>query len=322
VSRDEAAIRRARRALESAADEAGQTEHPGIESLEAYVEGRLSAEDRARLDELAARLPMVAEDLADLRSVQAQLASPPLASRSLRWGRVAAAAAIAATLALGVWLTVRSTAPPDAAAPATIAALTQDERARVDGIVAAGRITVPAAVAALNRPAGTLLGTSSVPATLSPVMPLGTAVRSTRPSFTWTDAGADAYTVAIFDERFTEVARSPRIAGTSWTPAADLQRGGSYLWQVTAHRAAGDLTAPQPPNPEARFVVIDAATAARIDALEGRASSDPLAFGILLADAGLVIDARAQLERAARVPATADAARRLLDSLGITEEKR
>jgi hypothetical protein len=132
----------------------------------------------------------------------------------------------------------------------------------------------------------------------------------------WTDAGADAYTVAIFDEGFTEVARSRRLRATAWTPEADLPPGGRYLWQVTAHRGTIAETEPQPPRPEARFMVLDAVTLARVEELEQRLADLPLHLGILLADFGLFADARAELTRAAAsTPGASAAARRLLDSL-------
>ena len=306
MSKD-AAIRRALRALRT--DEDG---HPGVNVLEAYVEGRLSAEDRRRIDELALQLPMVAEDLSDLQRIHDQIARHQT-RRAVRWGRVAAGAAVAASALFGVWVATRS--PRQTEPVATTAALTAEQRSVVDNALADARVMVPENVRQLRRPAGTLLGSGPAAQRFSPLTPVATAVRSQRPTFTWTSADADGYTVAVFDERFVEVARSPRLSTTSWTLAIDLARGATYLWQVTAHRPAGDVIAPQPPDPEARFAVADADTAARFDALEARLGDDPLTFGILLANAGLVSEAREQLERASRLPATEATARRLLTSL-------
>ena len=311
MNTDETAVRRALQALRSAADRA-EEEHPGIEVLEAYVEGRLSAHERAEVERLAAQSSVVAEDLADLQAIDRELAARPAASRNIRWGRVAGAAAVAATLVAGVWLAMRPVSVERAAPPEARTALTGEEQDLVRRAIQEGRITVPPMVASLMQSGGTLLGAAPSPTVFSPLTPIGTAVRSPRPVFSWSDAGADAYTVAIFDENFAEVARSPRVNGTTWTPPVDLPRGVRLAWQVTAHRASADVTAPQPPQPEARFMVIDPATAARVTAFEARAGADDLSLGVLLADAGLLAEARGHLERAAK---TSPQAERLLASL-------
>jgi hypothetical protein len=210
---------------------------------------------------------------------------------------------------------------PRGAAPVVASSLTGDEKARVDAAVAAGRIELPASVSALIRPQGTLLG-AQAPARFGPLGPVGTAVRSTRPTFSWGDAGADAYSVSVFDENFKEVARSERVNGTSWSPEADLPRGVPLVWQVTAHRGATSETEPKPPQPEARFSVVDAATLARVEEQAARLADNPLALGVLYAEAGLIADARAELLRAAEIPASADAARRLLRSLDQPQAAR
>jgi hypothetical protein len=296
--------------------------HPGIEALEAYVEGRLSPEERAEIDRLAEQSSIVAEDLADLRAVRAHL--PVAVGRTnVQWGRVAAGLGIAASLVLAVWLfPSRPAEAPGQTTPVAVSSLTAAEQARVDAAVSAGRIELPASVSALIRPQGTLLGAQGTPTRFGPLGPVGTAVRSTRPTFSWGDAGADAYSVSVFDANFKEVARSERVQGTSWSPEADLPRGVPLVWQVTAHRGAVSETEPKPPQPEARFSVIDAATLARVEEQAARLADNPLALGVLYAEAGLIADARAELLRAAEIPASADAARRLLRSLDQPQAAR
>jgi hypothetical protein len=50
--------------------------------------------------------------------------------------------------------------------------------------------------------------------------------------------------------------------------------------------------------------------------VQARLAHEPLALGILLAEAGLVSEARVDLTRAVKVPGTSATARRLLESLG------
>ena len=238
-----------------------------------------------------------------------------------RWKRLATVTVVAASVVVAIWIVLR---PSRAGNPATMrpapvepsqSSLTPDERARVQRVIAAGRITLPDQVVALIQPEARRTSQRGSGPLFSPISPIGTAVRASRPQFTWSDAGADAYTVIVFDESGKEVERSTRVGGTSWTATNDLPRGGTYRWQVTAHRGDRNETEPQPPRPGAKFIVLDAAAVAQIEAAEARLAREPLPLGILLAEAGLISEARVDLTRAVKVPDTAAAARRLLESL-------
>ena len=293
-----------RRALDALNGDAGQ--HPGHEVLEAYVEGRLDQDQKAEVERLAARSHVVAEDIADLEAMRLALVGQPRPDTG--WRRMAAVAAVAAGVMLAVWVMT----PSRIEAPRSV--IRSDENARVTAAMTAGRVVVPAGIAALRSREGTLLGAAE-PARFHLQTPVGSAVLSTRPLFTWDDAPAEAYTVAVFDQNFSEVTRG-RTNGTSWTPDVDLPRGGTYSWQVIAHRGAENITEPKPPRPEARFTIVDGATAARISEMQERLANEPLALGVLLAENGLIVDARIQFERAARNNLeTAAIARRLYNSL-------
>jgi hypothetical protein len=137
--------------------------------------------------------------------------------------------------------------------------------------------------------------------------PVGTAVTATTPAFAWTPVkDATAYDVAVFDERFNEVASATGVTGTTWTPSAALPRGVTLSWQVTAHVAGRTVLAPVPPQPEARFLVVDARVEAAVAADRQRLAADPVALAVLLAERGLFADAFAALNRA---PAGAPAAK-------------
>lgn len=308
ISRDEA-IQRALCALH---DEILGAEHPGHEVLEAYVEGTLTPGQRADVDRLAARSQVVAEDLADLQAIHDTLVRQPAAQRDIRWGRIAAIAAVAASIAAVIAVTMNPARAPEAPAVTHLAGV---EQQAVQRTIAAGRIELGPGTLALIGKTGTLLGAQGDASTLRPLTPIGTMVRSRRPVFSWADAGADAYSVAIFDEAFNEVMRSPRIVATSWAPAADLNPDGRYVWQVTAYRGSRSDTEPRPPRPEARFMVASATAAGEAESTMTRLHDEPLALGILLAQSGFIEDGRAALQRAADDPSTSDAARRLLASL-------
>ena len=61
--------------------------------------------------------------------------------------------------------------------------------------------------------------------------------------------------------------------------------------------------------------MVDAATAEKLTALRSRLADEPLSLGVLLAEAGLIDDARVELARAADTPESSELARRLIDSL-------
>jgi hypothetical protein len=284
-----------------------EDEHPGHEMLEAYVEGRLTPDERAEIDRIAARSPVVAEDLADLQSVHTTLVAQPAARGNVRWGRMAAMTAVAAGVMLAIWISGARRQPPTPV-------VSSEEAQRVTLAIASGHVQLPQKIAALRAVDGALLGAAE-PAVFRLQTPVGSAVLYTRPSFTWDDAAATSYTVSVFDQNFSEITRGESKT-TSWRPDVDLPRGGTYSWQVTAHRGGENITEPRPPRPEARFTVIDGPTAARIMQIEARLSSEPLALGVVLAEEGLVVDARAQFARAANEhPEIADIARQLYRSL-------
>lgn len=334
-------IRRAADALERATQaQPGDLDHVAYEELEAFVDGRLGVNDRevvqAHLDVCAT----CAEDVADLSAVRdAMQVQVPIVSTgrgSRRWMQIAAA--VIAVIAIGALVRQRfgpggapdlqvqradSTTKPagpegPALQPASAASLSAEEQALIDRVLAKGALEMPADVRALGAPVGTLLGPAASTSKLTPIGPTGTAVLSATPEFSWRAlTGATSYSVAVYDERFTEVVRSEQVTTTAWTPSKPLPRGASLAWQVTAHTPAGDVLAPTPPQPEARFVVVPDATATTIASQRSRLADRPLELGVLLASAGLFTDAERQLTRAANdaSAATAAQAKSLLASL-------
>jgi hypothetical protein len=339
------------RALRPAPDD---DEHVSFEMLEAYVDRRLGPADRETVVSHLDGCPQCAQDLDDLAALRDALTPAVPAARprprSRGWRVVAVVGSAAALVTIGFWMgggrpapTAERQASIHAPAPAAASAsrvaeepspgalqraadpLTDVERRTVAAVMAGGRLDVPAAIRDLGGRMGTLLGDRDSEIGPVAMAPVATAVSTSRPTFRWTVVpGAVAYSVAVYDERFVEVARSPRVTDTSWTPATELPRGIRCSWQVTAHRAAGDLTGPSPPQPEARFMVLEAAAAAAAADRRLRLAGDPLALGILLANAGLVADAAEQLRKAVRSAdqRSADTARALLTQLDEVSRRR
>jgi hypothetical protein len=232
---------------------------------------------------------------------------------------------VAAGVALAIWIGRREpsseiaapAAPPLVSQPATVSApviipspnpvpapalssvLTNDEQGRVSRALASGRMELPPNMAVLRGHTGTLLGAADPKPAFSPTSPVATAVTEPRPQFSWTPrTGATRYTVTVFDERFREVAKSGSLKTTTWTPRQNLPRGHVLAWQVTA--VAGDETAisPAPPQPEARFVILDVPMVATLAKERARLATEPVALGLVLAKAGLFAEADAVLQTA------------------------
>ena len=292
--------------------------------------GTLGEVDRETAEEHLAGCAQCVEDVADRRTVQAaidaEVSNAPVGARSRGPRLMVLGFAAAAVVVLAVTV-ARRTGQPDAlrdgaptvAAPMAVrsgegergpqapgrledGARPSAESALVTRVLASGRLELPPDASALVGVVGTLLGAESGTVAFGPSAPLGTAVSDVRPRFSWrTVQGATAYTVRVFDDRFRAVTEA-RVAATFWVPPTDLARDATYSWQVTAHRAEGDLTAPAPPQPEARFRVVTATVAEETARQRARLASDPLTLGIQLARAGLVTEADAALAAAAAVP--------------------
>jgi anti-sigma factor RsiW len=240
--------------------------------------------------------------------------------------RVAAVmASAAALLALAAWLTIgrnrsveqqagRTTAAADAPSIAlrdaggivtldragvlsAPRALAPDDRLAVAAALASRHLEIPGAVADLARRAESLMGRTSPARAFAPVSPVGTAVLTDRPAFTWTPLdGATRYSVRVFDDRFNQVAASGALVSASWSVPAPLARGATFAWQVTAVKDGVSTTVPSTPDPEARFIVIDSAGAEAMTRAKASYADTHLALGVLFARAGLLDEARAELQ--------------------------
>jgi len=332
VAAEDAQMRRAVEALGRALTPGPDDDaHLSEDVLDALAAGTLDAADQEWAASHLEGCARCAEDLADRRAVQQTIDAlpegtrqgPPPASR--RRGAVWLIAPLGLATAAAILLAVvlqRDQAPPLAstpsagdATPAVADALAPEDRALVTRVLAAGRVELPDDIAFLRGREGTLLGGRASGPALTLDEPVGTAVIGVRPELQWSRVeDARGYTVRVFDEQFTEVARA-QVTTTAWTLDRDLTRGAVYSWQVTARTPSGEQTVPVPPQPEARFRVLSPGEAATQARLRAGLADDPLARGILEARAGLLAEASASLRQAQAVAATRAAAITLLASL-------
>ncbi len=162
---------------------------------------------------------------------------------------------------------------------------------------------------------GKLLGTTGDDPEFSLLSPVGIITRSTKPALRWRALnGATSYTVAILDTGYNVVMTSPPLTTTSWAPTPGLARGRVYLWQVIAVKDGKETISPAAPAPEARFKVLDKATADDLTRVE-RIGASHLVRGTLYARAGLLDEAEKELRELVAANPNSPTARQLLQSV-------
>jgi hypothetical protein len=339
-------------ALQAELAGAGPADEPDFETLAAYVDGTLDDVAREILETRLGDDPALRAEVAELRVLREQLAARPVA-RILSFPARIALPLSGLTAAAALLLALLVTWRPVAVAPSPFQAHLSTplpvaaERLRLtDGAVAVvlradgsleglpglppeaarsvaealgeGRLALPARLSGLQGQAGVLMGAPAPAAHLRVLSPRGVSVRAARPEFRWQPlAGARAHVVSVYSEDLAPVLRSPELPGaaSTWRAAADLPRGRAYVWQVAALAGDERQVAPAPPEPEARFHVLAADEARRLEQELGAAGESRLARGVLLARAGVLDEAEQALaELQARNPGSPEVAR-LLEQL-------
>lgn len=170
----------------------------------------------------------------------------------------------------------------------------------------------------LKQSSGELMGDGQTGVPFALTNPVGSIVEATQPKLQWKPLkGANTYRVDVFDEGFTKVVSSPPINGIEWRLNAPLRRGIVYRWQVTATINGEEVKSPVRPAPDARFKVLDAATANRLAEARAKHGRSHLLLGILYADAGLVADAEREFRILVQANPDSAAARRLLQKVRV-----
>ena len=238
---------------------------------------------------------------------------------------LAAAAAVLVLFAIGF---KRMRFVPSPAEPSTqvasadrigkeIAGLPAKEKASILEAVSQERVKTTAALAELRGPRQTLLGEAPAAQAFHLISPVGEVVMDARPVFLWDAlAGASGYSVAIFDANLNAVETSPLLKQTQWKPELMLKRGQVYQWQVTAMLAGGkSVHAPAPPNPEAKFLVLEQEKAGALARFQAEHPQAHLVLGILDAQSGMLAEGMLELEKIPASDADYALAQKLLKSI-------
>jgi hypothetical protein len=170
-------------------------------------------------------------------------------------------------------------------------------RGTVESALTAKRIDVPAGTAGLGK-RDILLGTPTPGGGVELLEPIGVVVEGQSVVFRWKPVAGAQYRVSVYTSDFQPAAVSGWLRETEWRSPA-LPRGARYSWQLTVRSAGREFTAPLPPEPEARFQILDAASEDDLARARGTSEGSHIVMGVAYARAGLVTEAARELRMAA-----------------------
>lgn len=313
------------------------------EDLAAAMEEDL---DPLHRHEIAARLsnsPTAAAELADLLQFRDEMnelppqdysvATPPL-SRSRQWTNRALAVAAGFALGCGIlWLTSTVHRAVGLSLVDQGRPLTLKSNGQIDGLgaippnlqqaardaVLLDKVDRPAFWIDLQAAEETLAGPPAPANSFRIIAPVGNVVESARPIFRWNkQPGATAYRVNLLRRKTGAVVSSALLdaKSTEWSPNEPLLPNETYEWEVEASRNGEMLAkAPSPPEPEARFRVLDDATRKSLKELRQKSGGSHLLMGLAYAHVGMRDDAEREFEELAHENPTSPLPKNLVTSL-------
>lgn len=178
------------------------------------------------------------------------------------------------------------------------------------------RLVRSAALNGLGSPSASLMSGGSGKAAFAMIEPVAKVLLTDKPTLRWQPlAGATAYEVEVFDEKFDSVLKSEKLETTSWRVTKPLARGRVYAWQVKAIKDGQEIKAPQPPAPLARFRVLAKAEAEKIEQARMGFASSHLLLGRLYAEAGLLDEAEREFRELQKANPESELVKRLLSQV-------
>jgi hypothetical protein len=170
----------------------------------------------------------------------------------------------------------------------------------VRSVLTTKNLSKPEVLDQLTAPSITLMDPTAGENKFSLLGPSGTVIATDQPNLRWQAlAGAESYTVSVFDADFNRVTRSAPQTGTQWT-TTKLQRGMIYSWEVVAVRNGQEVRSPVAPAPRAQFKVLEAEKLLELTRLKQHSPISHLTLGLTYARFGLIAEAEGQLQILAR----------------------
>ena len=182
----------------------------------------------------------------------------------------------------------------------------------VRSVLTTKNLSKPEVLDQLTAPSITLLDPTAGENKFNLLGPSGTVIATNQPNLRWQAlAGAESYTVSVFDADFNRVTRSSPQTGTQWT-STKLQRGMIYSWEVVAVRNGQEVRSPVAPAPRAQFKVLEAEKLLELTSLKQHSPISHLTLGLTYARFGLIAEAEGQLQILARENPNSPVATKLL----------
>jgi hypothetical protein len=154
-------------------------------------------------------------------------------------------------------------------------------------------LPMPAVLAEL-RPQATQLRGPAEPDDLQ-LSPDHAVVTSTQPRFQWSGREGARYRVIL--RNGNDIVESGELTHPRWTLQQELRRGREYQWQVELTIDGVRSLYPKPPDPPARFRVLDQSALDEIENARQRHPDDALLQAVILARHGLRTETMAALDR-------------------------
>jgi hypothetical protein len=190
--------------------------------------------------------------------------------------------------------------------------LPEESSSFVRSVLTTKNLSKPEVLDQLTAPSITLLDPTAGKNKFNLLGPSGTVIATDQPNLRWQAlAGAESYTVSVFDADFNRVTRSSPQTGTQWT-STKLQRGMIYSWEVVAVRNGQEVRSPVAPAPRAQFKVLEAEKLLELTSLKQHSPISHLTLGLTYARFGLIAEAEGQLQILARENPNSPVATKLL----------
>ena len=293
--------------------------------LDDYAARRPISVDSMQHLDLCSECRADADDLGQFASGHFALDQPaetPVSPRpnALRW--LYPIAAMLALTAIGVtaWLADRKHTATPSRVPVEVASnIPPQFETEVKAALSSGTLHIPAGI--LGLAGGSIqFRSADKPATASSfhiLSPIATGVLEATPLFRWTPVDGASYSISVYDDQFRLVASAASLKVAEWSPEKPLTRDATYRWEVRSIKGPHTDHSPGPTDPEARFTVLSAEAAKKLTEAVAAMPNEPVALGILFANAGALDDARRAFSTAATTPdpKQKSAAERLLAQL-------
>lgn len=194
--------------------------------------------------------------------------------------------------------------------------LPSDLKESIEQVLASRQLDASPGLAGWTTYSTRLRSTFEAQDAFCPLSPTNVVLETNQPTFRWRAlTGAQHYVVTIYDDKFRKVSSSEPVSGTEWTIPNTLARGVTYSWQISGLKDGETVITPKPPEPQARFRILDRRSLATLVKLKEPARRSHLALGVFYWKHGLIDEAEREFQALAAANPDSTVATELLASI-------